>query len=277
MTTQEEKIRIAIEPFRKQLINHPLYSAVHKTEDLHLFMQYHVFAVWDFMSLLKSLQNTLTCTNVPWLPKTDTDTCYLINEIVLGEETDVDNTGKRQSHFEIYLNAMKQAGARTKQLENFIKAIQQGLPVREALEKAMVPVEVMDFVLATFDVINSNKPYIQAAVFTFGREDLIPTMFISIVQDIAEKLSNRFLLFHYYLQRHIEVDGGQHSHLALQMTANLCGQNTQYWAEAEAAIINALQKRITLWDAVYKAIQAKNRPYADLHIASIDFIKQFNE
>jgi len=64
-------------------------------------------------------------------------------------------------------------------------------------------------------------------------------------------------VFKYYLERHIEVDGDHHSHLALQMTANLCGNDEQRWQEAEQATIASLQKRIDLWDGVYKQIVAK--------------------
>ena len=92
------------------IAHHKLYSAI---EDMRVFMQYHVYAVWDFMSLLKSLQRNLTCVNVPWFPIGDADTRYLINEIVTGEESDVDQNGIRKSHFEMYLEAMDQCGADT--------------------------------------------------------------------------------------------------------------------------------------------------------------------
>ena len=118
-----EKIKKAIEPLRQQIINHKVYSVINDKDDLKVFMQYHVFAVWDFMSLLKSLQNNLTCTSVPWFPKGSADTRYLINEIVVGEESDVDSFGKRKSHFELYLDAMSQCGADTAQIEKFISEL----------------------------------------------------------------------------------------------------------------------------------------------------------
>ena len=116
------------------------------------------------------------------------------------------------------------------------------------------PIEACDFVDFTFKIINSKKDYLQSAIFTFGREDLIPDMFISIVNDANKNFPDSISYFKYDLERHIEVDGGEHSQLALQMTSNLCGSNEQYWMEAEQAVIESLQKRIQLWDAVYHSI-----------------------
>eukprot|EP01035_Chromulina_nebulosa_P046120 gene46120-62475_t len=99
MNEQIGRIQKAIEPLRQQVINHKVYSVIKDIEGLNIFMQYHIFAVWDFMSLLKVLQNNLTCTNVPWFPKGDAETRHLINEIVVGEESDVDMDGNRKSHF----------------------------------------------------------------------------------------------------------------------------------------------------------------------------------
>src|SRR3978361_640219 len=120
MKAQLDRINKEIEPLRQQIINHKVYAAINSIEDLQIFMQFHVFAVWDFMSLLKGLQNNLTCTSVPWFPKGDADTRYLINEIVVGEESDVDGFGNRKSHFELYLEAMQQCGADITSIEKFI-------------------------------------------------------------------------------------------------------------------------------------------------------------
>ena len=139
MTENIEKIRERIEPFRKEIINHSVYSAIKDIDDLKVFMQYHVFAVWDFMSLLKTLQKNLTCTSVPWLPKGSADTRYLINEIVVGEESDLDPNGIRKSHFEIYLDAMKQCGADTYQIESFIEVLKNSGDIRTAFKASEAP------------------------------------------------------------------------------------------------------------------------------------------
>lgn len=249
-----DKINKATEPLRQQIINHKVYSSIKDLDDLKVFMQYHIFAVWDFMSLLKALQNNLTCTSIPWFPKGSADTRHLINEIVVGEESDIDSFGDRKSHFELYLDAMKQCGADTSQIENFIEVVKNTGDFHAAFTLSETPKEARDFVDFTFKIIGSNKDYLQSAIFTFGREDLIPGMFLSIVNDIYKNFPDSISIFKYYLERHIEVDGDHHSHLALQMTSNLCGTDEQSWKEAEEAIMESLQWRINLWDGAYRQI-----------------------
>ena len=254
MNERIERIKVATEPLRQEIINHKVYSMINDMEDLKVFMHYHIYAVWDFMSLLKTLQNNLTCTSVPWFPKGSAETRNLINEIVVGEESDVDSFGIRKSHFELYLDAMHQCGADTSAIEKFIEELQRSGDFKTAYLASNTPIEAQNFVDFTFKIINSQKSYLQSAIFTFGREDLIPGMFISLVNDIHNNFPNSISIFKYYLERHIEVDGDHHSHLALQMTANLCGTDEQFWKEAEQATIESLQKRIDLWDGVYNQL-----------------------
>ncbi len=252
-----KNIRKEIEPLRQEIINHKVYAIIKDLDDLKVFMQYHIYAVWDFMSLLKTLQRNLTCTTAPWFPVGSADTRYLINEIVVGEESDVDQNGNRTSHFELYLNAMKQCGANTNQIEKFIEELKISGNMEHSFGSSDTPQEARDFVNFTFKMIESKKDYLQAAIFTFGREDLIPGMFFSIINEIHKNFPNDISIFKYYIERHIEVDGDHHSNLALQMTANLCGENEQYWAGAQEAIVQSLKSRIVLWDGIYKQLTEK--------------------
>jgi hypothetical protein len=254
MTSQITALKSAIEPIRQQITEHQVYSAIRKPSDLRLFMQHHVYAVWDFMSLLKSLQINLTCTTVPWFPKSNADAGFLINEIVVGEETDVDMLGRRKSHFEMYIDAMDEAGADTSSIRQFIEALKSGSTLHEAFETANTPQAARAFVQCTFDIINSAKPHLQAAVFTFGREDLIPDMFLSMIRDLEKEHPLDISAFRYYLERHIDVDGGHHSQLALEMTAGLCGSDNHKWQEAQEASARALELRMGLWNGVYASI-----------------------
>lgn len=263
MNQPVDHLKKSIESLRQEIINHKVYAAIKDIDDLKVFMQYHVYAVWDFMSLLKSLQSNLTCITVPWFPRGSADTRHLINEIVVGEEADIDLNGIRKSHFELYLDAMHQCGADTSAMETFIDVLKSTGDFNLAFMSSKTPAEAKNFVDFTFKIIGSNKPYLQAAIFTFGREDLIPGMFHSIVSDIHKNFPDSISIFKYYLERHIEVDGDHHSHLALQMTSNLCGTDEQLWKEAEQATIDSLRKRIDLWNGAYNQIisgKIKDKP-----------------
>lgn len=251
-----EQLKAEIRPLKEQLIHHRVYREITCPEHLHIFMQHHVFAVWDFMSLLKILQRNLTCTDVPWVPKGNAATRYLINEIVTGEESDVDEAGNRHSHFELYMQAMQQSGCSTEQMEEMLAALSRNGNVTEALHQCQAPDAVKAFVNNTFETINTGMPHLQAAVFTFGREDLIPQMFISFVQELHTRAPEKISIFKYYLERHIEVDGDHHAHLAYAMTSSLCGNDAAKWQEATTAVKAALQHRIRLWDAIADAIIA---------------------
>ncbi|UKJ06087.1 DUF3050 domain-containing protein [Solitalea lacus] len=255
MVQEIQQIRTTIEPLRQQLIKHPLYENIKSIEHLRIFMQHHVYAVWDFMSLLKNLQHHLTCTEAPWKPVGSAATRYLINEIVTGEESDVDQDGKRISHFELYLDAMKQAGAEKAKLKFFLQCVTGIYSIENALRTAELPESVQQFVNFTFDTIAQGKLHTQAAVFTYGREDLIPDMFLSILRELDQQHPGEISIFKYYIERHIEVDGGHHGELALQMTNDLCGEDDDKWIEAESAVVQALKTRIKLWDGVLAEIK----------------------
>ncbi|MBS9524533.1 DUF3050 domain-containing protein [Litoribacter alkaliphilus] len=250
MNSHFDLINNRIAPLREQIINHPVYAKITDLEDLKVFMEHHVFAVWDFMSLLKSLQINLTCTSIPWFPKADANTTQLINEIVLGEESDIDQHGERKSHYVLYLEAMQQCGANTASMEKFAASLQANPDFTAAYEAGKVNMATQEFINFTFDIIQNHPLHTQAAVFTFGREDLIPDMFISIVRDIHARFPDQVSILKYYLERHIEVDGDHHGNLSLEMTAALCGVEESNWIEAADAVEKALQMRLKLWDAV---------------------------
>lgn len=255
MNTNIENINIVTANLKAQIVNHKVYTQISDLPELRIFMEHHIYAVWDFMSLLKALQINLTCTNLPWFPVGNAKTRQLINEIVAGEESDLDEKGDIKSHFELYIDAMEQVGANTAPINTFIEALKNGKTFAEAYQIANVPVVAQQFMDSTFAIINAQKSHAISASFTFGREDLIPTMFHSMVNDLNSKHPDQVTIFKYYLDRHIEVDGDHHSHLALEMTNELCGNNETAWKEAKDAVTEALKQRINLWDAALKEIE----------------------
>ena len=243
-------LKLRIEPTRAALLAHPVYSQITDFEGLKQFAKYHVFAVWDFMSLLKSLQLGLTCVQLPWVPVGSANTRFLINEIVAGEESDVDEHGNRISHFELYLTAMRQMGADTSKIDQLLAFLKAGNTIEEAIHATNIPAEVKAFLQFTFQIAQHAPLHVKAAVFTFGREDLIPDMFTEILNKIYTEHPNKVSTFKYYIERHIEIDGGHHSQLALEMVAALCGDDENKWEEAANASIKALETRCLLWNAI---------------------------
>ena len=236
--------------WQKSIVEHPVFKRVNSLEALRVFMRFHVYAVWDFMSLLKELQRNLTCVSVPWFPVGDANNRYLINEIVAGEESDIDIQGKRKSHFELYLEAMAQSGADLEEINLFIATLQQSNNLEETFMAAGTPEAARVFVRNTFRLIKDSAIWSKAAVFTYGREDLIPKMFMSLVNDIFQIQPEDISLFKYYLERHIEVDGDHHSVLAAEMTSSLCRADIHRWKEATDEVEHALQQRVHLWDGI---------------------------
>ena len=248
-TAHMEALKLRLKPLYSQLAAHPLYRSFHTIADVRTFMESHVFAVWDFMSLLKTLQRGLTCVEVPWLPTSDSSSRRLINEIVWGEESD-EYQGRPISHFDLYLEAMRACEASTVHIEGLIQALRQGKPLAPAMQNCGASDAAQTFVASTFAVIAEGKLHAIAAAFTFGREDLIPDIFRGFIRDQNQALDGQLDLFRWYLDRHIEVDGDEHGPMALQMVANLCGDDDGKWQEATEAAADAVQARIAFWDAI---------------------------
>jgi pyrroloquinoline quinone (PQQ) biosynthesis protein C len=251
-----QTINQQIQPQRDILLNHPLYRQIQNIDHLRHFMQGHVYAVWDFMSLLKALQTRLTCTDVPWITSSDPEIRYLINEIVLAEESDLTLDGKRLSHFEMYLGAMKVSGASTSEIERFLSQVASGKIFFEVIANSNLHPQIKEFLEFTFSTIEGGKPHEIAAAFTFGREDLIPGMFAAILKNIQANFPDTDLSqFIYYFERHIELDADEHGPMAMRMISELCGTDTQKWAEVALVSRRSLEKRIGLWDAIAETIQ----------------------
>ncbi|WP_144891232.1 DUF3050 domain-containing protein [Flavobacterium tiangeerense] len=244
-------INNSIQSQKEQLLQHTLYNKVRTIEDLQCFLENHVYAVWDFMSLLKALQSKLTCTATPWFATPNPETRYLINEIVLAEESDLTLDGKRSSHYEMYIEAMEACQADTNGIKGFLQEVDSLKNIFVAIKTSNLHPNIKAFLDFTFRVIEEGKSHEIAAAFTFGREDLIPSMFTEILKNFQANFPETDLSkLIYYFERHIELDADEHGPMAMKMITELCGTDEQKWSDVEEVSKMALEKRIGLWDAI---------------------------
>lgn len=248
------QLRETIDSERSALLNHPVYDSIRRVESLCVFMEHHVFAVWDFMSLLMALRQEVCGKGVPWLPPRDSLSARLVNDIVLGEETDEDSQDGYASHFDLYHSAMRDAGANTDRVDGFIDAIRGGQSVANALRSVGVSDSIERFVLNTFEVIERGDVVEIASAFTFGREDLLPDVFREIVSRLNSDSEGSLAAFDYYLGRHIELDEDHHGPMAERLIMGLCEESEERWQTATDAAIATLRSRRMLWDGVLQEI-----------------------
>jgi hypothetical protein len=245
-----------ITPYQERLAAHPIYTALKTQDDLRVFMAHHVYSVWDFMSMVKYLQNVIAPSSIPWAPPHDPMVARFINEIVLEEETDQKAPGtdgpEFMSHFELYCLAMSEVGVADTSAMLFVQtASSEG--IEAAFKLGLTPKPSAEFTTKTFSFIDSQKPHVVAAAFAMGREHIIPDMFRAFLAEM--KITNKDApAFHYYLKRHIHLDEGFHGPLSLRMVETLIGDDPVKTREAEEAAIAAISARIDFWDGVREAI-----------------------
>lgn len=243
--------------FKERLENHPIYEAVNSIERLRCFMEHHVYSVWDFMSLIKYLQNAVAPATYPWLPAGDPDIRRFINELVLEEESDQVVPGSVSeneftSHFELYCGAMNEIGANNKHILAFVERLRKQ-DISSALNNENVPLPSQRFTRQTFEFIDSNKPHQVAAALALGREHIIPCMFRSFLKSVGVT-ENDAPAFHYYLNRHVHLDEDFHAPLSLRLLNSLCGDDEIKMQEAIQAAELAVSARISFWDGVLENI-----------------------
>jgi hypothetical protein len=246
-------LEAAVGGTRRTVVEHSIYGRICTQDTLAHFMRHHVYAVWDFMSLLKALQRHLTCVEVPWVPRGISSARRLINSIVLDEESDLVD-GVSISHFELYLAAMEEVGAGTAEARAFVTHVQEGRSLETAFTSANVPLGCREFVRTTFDIIEGLKPHAIAAAFTVGREDAIPDMFTRLLVSLPEAPKMKA-----YLERHVDLDGGTHAEQGYALVNELCGRDRERWREAASAARSALVARARLWSSIEEELSSSRR------------------
>jgi Protein of unknown function (DUF3050) len=242
-----------IDVARQHMVEHPVFAAIRDIQSLRVFMEAHVFAVWDFMSLVKRLQRDLTCVDVPWQPPRDRHAAQLINQIVLGEETDVGPAGEPVSHLELYLGAMREVGADTACFEHFQTSLANGTTLTGAFDHAAVAPFIREFTGHTLQIATGAPLLAVMASFFYGREDVIPHMFSNLLEQWRIG-ADQAPMFVYYLKRHIEVDSDQHGPAAKAILAAATAGDPQRGFQVLSAARQSIEARIKLWDGLLTSL-----------------------
>jgi hypothetical protein len=243
---------------RNRMVAHPVFREIRDIHSLRTFMETHVFAVWDFMSLVKRLQRDLTCIGVPWLPPRDRHAAQLINQIVLGEESDTGPDGEPVSHLELYIGAMREVGANTARFEVFQTALANGATLTGAFNRAAVPPFIREFTGYTLQIAGRAPLLAVMASFFYGREDVIPRKFSNLLDKwrIGTEQAPTFV---YYLKRHIELDGDQHGPAAKSILAAATANDPLRGSQVLNAARESIEARIRLWDGLWASLSHGNK------------------
>ena len=243
-------------PLKQKLETHPIFDRINSIGELKIFMEHHVFAVWDFMSLLKKLQLDLVPSGSPWIPNPNGNLVRFINEIVMEEESDQafgsGNEITYTSHYQIYLDAMSEVGASTNAITDFVMDV-AGKGIHTAFESNKIPKPSLEFMKHTFDLIERGKSHEIAASFAIGREGIVPLMFQRIL-DQSKLGTDEVPVFRYYLQRHAELDGDHHGPMALKLLKNMSAGSSEKEIEIVKQAEKSIEQRISFWDGVYAAL-----------------------
>lgn len=256
-----------IEPYQAQVLQHPIYEQLDTVAGIRRFMESHVFAVWDNMLLLKTLQQRLTCVVSPWCPPEDAIAARLINEIILDEESEEVRPGQYMSHLEFYIAAMEEIGAETQAIRLLIRQLQKGDTLETAialsskcLGHSISPV-VQSFVLQTWKCCQGETPGIIAS-FLLAREAIVSPLFSIMLHQIKclEQVDAiPCVLLQGYCDRHLSVDEERHIPMGLELLDRVCGNDKQAWKQAEMSAISSLGARKQLWDALSDMLSTQRR------------------
>ena len=252
-----DELKEAVLPIREKLAGNKIYNAIKEIDDLQVFLEHHVFAVWDFMSLLKAMQIEHTGVSIPWNPRGNAVARRYINDLVLGLESALLPDGTVGSHFELYVRAMEQWGADTTAINEFVRRTSLGESVERALADSDAPPASQRFVANTWHTIIHTEPHQIAASFLFGREAIIPDSFIKMIEQINEDNHEEQDMLVAYLKLNNQEEQDIRKPVADTLLIELCGTDEKKWEEAKQAVINALEHRIEFWNAIHKHILLK--------------------
>lgn len=243
-----------IEDLKSELAAHCLYTKLQHMEDIHIFMEHHVFAVWDFMSLAKALQLHLDATQVIEKQTDNSKILGFVNGILTGGETDPNKKEIVLSHLEMYLELMDEIGANTTNIKKLIASSAAGLDIHEAMQIAQLTDEQQRILNFTQTIIATNEIHKIAVAATLVPEGMISNRFLKILKETEERDNLLVPKFKNYLNRYKAIDGNDYGLLSLEMVTHFCDSDGKKWVDILDIAMKTLSHRIYLWDAIVDEI-----------------------
>ena len=239
-----QKLKKKLKEKENILYNHNIYSKTNNLEQLQIFMENHIYAVWDFMLLVKYLQRKLTSVELIWKPTKYRISRHYINEIILNEESDLINSSYI-SHFELYKIAMIEINANTSSIDKFINEVTEEnyVSIISKLNQGLC-----NFLFDTFESITEKDLYHNIGYFYYGRENPIPQMFSRIIKNICSNYNCTHMKL--YLERHITMDGDIHGPITKIVINELIFDNIDNEINILLGGIHAIESRINFWNYI---------------------------
>lgn len=269
MTEPIQQLTERLSPLTLEIVHHPLYHEISSIDHLRLFMEQHVFAVWDFMCLLKELHRRIVSTSAPWFPPKDALSANLISSILVEEEGDLTEDGTEYaSHYDIYLQAMKKISADIQPIKKLQSLLMKGSTIKEVFQQLLLKQSTKEFVLTTFSFFECEAHEL-AAAFVYGREGITGAMFSPLITQLEVEMKHhnqsQFSTLIYYFKRHVELDSNDHFPKAIRMLSNLVNGDEKKLKEAENAAVKALTARIKFLTGIQEILHQRLKKTAVCH------------
>ncbi|KOY51772.1 DUF3050 domain-containing protein [Polaribacter dokdonensis] len=242
-----------------QTCNLELYSSIENKKDVKSFMENHIFAIWDYMSLMRALENNLRDNSVPWFPSNNGKNLKILYKILDEEEYTIDASGSVKSYFEMYLEAMEEIGANTSDILNILSHSKTINLIDEALNLTGMNIESFYYTRFIYTIIKSQKPHLMAIVFALSKELVSKVL---ILEDFCRKdFSNKYDKTLFLINKLKAVNSKNYNSNAFKLASDFIGEDPQKLMEAKRAALNCVRYRDLHIEGIARSIQKQKAVY----------------
>ena len=235
--SESQKLIKLIEAKTQKLSHHEVYSKVTSRAQISCFMSYHIFAVWNFIKLLKSLQIKTSIALRSQALECSGETRDLIGKIVFAEESELYPYGQPTEYFAVYLGAISELEVNS----NFLWTFLTSKHSLQSLKPGIQELVGYNLTLAETGTIGEI-----AAAFFCGREPVSYQLFTSIIKILKQDGKECPNLIN-YTEKLNQENSRQVGTLVLKLLDYFCKDETDKVFALQAGL-EALNLREQLWN-----------------------------